>query len=306
MRCLGPVAMAWLWWRGRKDLGYRDHLQQRLGHIEPTASSQNGILIHAASVGEVQAAQPLIEALREHWPDHTITVTTQTPTGQRALRSQWGTAIQHLYFPLDTPGATARFLHRLQPSLVVLIERELWPEWLLQCRARAIPVALVNARLSKKSAASYQRFRTLMQPVWQTLNLIAAADPESADRLMALGVPSGRLITTANLKFDQKPSVTANAVTSIPLIHRPTIVAASTHEGEESALLDAWPELLARHPSALLVLVPRHPERFDEVAQQIESRGMAFARRGRNEVPDAHVHIWLGDTMGELQAWYAQ
>ena len=298
--------MAWLWWRGRKDAGYRDNLRQRWGHIEPTASSNHGILIHAASVGEVQAARPLIAALREHWPDHTITVTTQTPTGQRALRSQWGDAIQHLYFPIDTPGATARFLQRLQPSLVVLIERELWPEWLLHCRARAIPVALVNARLSEKSAASYQRFPGLMRPVWQSLNLVAAADEESAQRLTALGIPAERLSVTGNLKFDQTPSASINTTSSIPLTHRPTIVAGSTHEGEESALLDAWPGLLARHPNALLVLVPRHPERFDAVGQQIEARGMRFARRSRNEVPDAHTPIWLGDTMGELGAWYAQ
>ncbi len=306
MRGLSPLAMAWLWWRGRKDPGYRDNMRQRLGHIEPTASSLNGILIHAASVGEVQAAQPLIAALREHWPDHTITVTTQTPTGKRALHSQWGEAIQHLYFPVDTPSATYRFLQRLQPSLVVLIEREVWPEWLLQCRARAIPVALVNARLSAKSAAGYLRLRSLMDPIWQGLKLVAAADDENAMRLNALGVPVERLIITGNLKFDQKPWSAIRATPPIPCTQRPTIVAGSTHEGEESALLDALPDLLARHPNALLVLVPRHPERFDGVAAHIEARAMRFARRSRHEVPDANTHVWLGDTMGELSAWYAQ
>jgi 3-deoxy-D-manno-octulosonic-acid transferase len=306
MRCLSPLAMAWLWWRGRQDAGYREDLKQRLGHIEPTPSSQQGILIHAASVGEVQAAQPLIAALREHWPDHTITVTTQTPTGKRALLSQWGDKLQHLYFPVDTPGATDRFLRRLQPSLVVIVERELWPEWLLQCRARAIPVALVNARLSEKSAKGYRRLQKLMAPVWEGLNLVAAADDESAKRLQGLGIPAERLLVTGNLKFDQKNAMADSAPSPIPLTHRPIVVAGSTHEGEESALLDAWPDVLALHPDAILVLVPRHPERFEAVAQQITARGKSFARRSKNQVPDATTGIWLGDTMGELGAWYAQ
>jgi 3-deoxy-D-manno-octulosonic-acid transferase len=306
LRCLSPWLLAWLWWRGRKDAGYRENMAQRLGRIEPTPSSSHGILIHAASVGEVQAAQPLIAALRAHWPDHTITVTTQTPTGARALRSQWGGAIQHLYFPVDTPSATARFLERLQPRLVVLIEREVWPEWMLQCRARDIPVALVNARLSERSAAGYHRLRSLMQPVWRGLTLVAAADGDSGDRLVALGVPPARLILTGNLKFDQAPSTACGTMSPIALTHRPMIVAGSTHEGEETALLDAWPALLIQHPDALLVIVPRHPERFEDVARQIEARGKAFARRSRDEAPDATTSIWLGDTMGELGAWYAQ
>ncbi|MEZ5703906.1 MAG: 3-deoxy-D-manno-octulosonic acid kinase [Burkholderiaceae bacterium] len=305
MRGLSPVAMAWLWWRGRKDPGYRERLGERLGRIEPTPASIHGLLIHAASVGEVQAAQPLIAALRAHWPDHAITVTTQTPTGARAMHQQWGNSLQHLFFPVDTPGATARFLERLQPRLVVLIEREVWPEWLHQCQARAIPVALVNARLSERSAQTYQRLRKLMSPAWRSLALVAAAEAQSAVRLQALGVPPERSLTAGNLKFDQStpPPPQGNP---LPPIDRPTLVCGSTHEGEESALLDAWPTLLAQHPTALLVIVPRHPERFDEVARQIESRGLPFARRSRQETPSENTHIWLGDTMGELTHWYAR
>ena len=307
MRCLSPWLLAWLWWRGRKDPGYRLKLGQRLGRIEPKPSSLHGILIHAASVGEVQAAQSLIAALRAHWPDHTITVTTQTPTGARALQSEWGDALQHLYFPMDTPGATARFLDRLQPRLVIVIEREIWPEWLLQCRARAIPVALVNARLSEKSAASYKRLSGLMGPVWRGLSLVAAADRDSGDRLVALGLPPDKRIFIGNLKFDQKPAASAGPkAPQIPLINRPMIVAGSTHEGEESALLDAWPEFLTHHPGAVLVIVPRHPERFEDVARLMQIRGLRFARRSQDETPDPLTSLWLGDTMGELGAWYAQ
>jgi 3-deoxy-D-manno-octulosonic-acid transferase len=297
--------LAWLWWRGRKDPGYRENLGQRLGKIDPTPASIHGVLIHAASVGEVQAAQPLIAALRTAWPDQTITVTTQTPTGARALRQQWGDTLQHLFFPVDTPKATARFLDRLQPRLVIVIEREIWPEWLLQCQARAIPVALVNARLSEKSAKGYLRLQRLMEPAWHSLALVAAADGESAQRLVQLGVADDRTRVTGNLKFDQSRQGPTVANT-LPETGRPMVVCGSTHEGEESALLDAWPTLLAQHPTALLVVVPRHPERFDEVAGQIAGRGLAFARRSLHQVPDAATSIWLGDTMGELGHWYAR
>jgi 3-deoxy-D-manno-octulosonic-acid transferase len=305
MRCLSPMALGWLWWRGSKDAGYREHLGQRLGHIDPTPSSVHGLLIHAASVGEVQAAQPLIAALRGTWPDHAITVTTQTPTGARALRQQWGEAIQHLFFPVDTPSATSRFLNRLQPSLVVVIEREIWPEWLLQCQARAIPVALVNARLTESSARGYLRVTALMTPAWRSLALVAAADKESAQRLQRLGAAPERTVVTGNLKFEQT-SPKSPTGHRIPATGRPTMVCGSTHEGEEDTLLDAWSHLLAQHPTALLVIVPRHPERFEEVARQIQSRGLAFARRSQRQVPDTATSVWLGDTMGELSHWYAQ
>ena len=147
LRGLTLPLLGWLWLRGRKDAGYRERLRERLGFIRIEPASMGGLWIHAASVGEVQAARPLIAALRETWPDHAITVSTQSPTGARTLRSHWGDDIRHVFAPIDTPGATRRFLDRLQPSLLVLIEREIWPEMLWQCRQRLTPVALVNARL---------------------------------------------------------------------------------------------------------------------------------------------------------------
>ena len=304
LRSLALPMLAWLWWRGRKDAGYRQGLAQRLGFIEPEPASLNGILIHAASVGEVQAARPLIEALRQEWPDHTITVSTQSPTGARQLRSHWGGAIQHVFFPIDTPGATARFLDRLQPQLVVLIERELWPELLLQCRQRAIPVALVNARLSQASARSYQRWQALMRPVWAQLALVATADAPTTERLRALGVPADRLLETGNLKFDQ-PLAQAGSQALPWLDGRPVVVAGSTHEGEEDALLAAWPAFAARHPGCVLILVPRHPERFDAVARLIDQTGLPYARRSRQETLAPETGVYLADTMGELGLWYA-
>ncbi len=303
LRGLTLPLLGWLWLRGRKDTGYRERLRERLGFIRIEPASMGGLWIHAASVGEVQAARPLIAALRETWPDHAITVSTQSPTGARTLRSHWGDDIRHVFAPIDTPGATRRFLDRLQPSLLVLIEREIWPEMLWQCRQRLTPVALVNARLSADSAQFYQRWRALMAPVWSQMAVVAAADAPSVEHYAALGVPADRLVLTGNLKFDQRD--TPESPDRLPwLAGRPIVVAGSTHDGEEAALLLAWPELARQHPGALLILVPRHPERFDEVAEQITASGLSFVRRSRGETPAAGTAVLLADTMGELGTWY--
>ncbi len=303
LRGLTLPLLGWLWLRGRKDAGYRARLRERLGFIRIEPASMGGLWIHAASVGEVQAARPLIAALRETWPDHAITVSTQSPTGARTLRSHWGDDIRHVFAPIDTPGATRRFLDRLQPSLLVLIEREIWPEMLWQCRQRLTPVALVNARLSADSAQFYQRWRALMAPVWSQMAVVAAADAPSVEHYAALGVPADRLVLTGNLKFDQRD--TPESPDRLPwLAGRPIVVAGSTHDGEEAALLLAWPELARQHPGALLILVPRHPERFDEVAEQITASGLSFVRRSRGETPAAGTAVLLADTMGELGTWY--
>ena len=303
LRGLTLPLLGWLWLRGRKDAGYRARLRERLGFIRIEPASMGGLWIHAASVGEVQAARPLIAALRETWPDHAITVSTQSPTGARTLRSHWGDDIRHVFAPIDTPGATRRFLDRLQPSLLVLIEREIWPEMLWQCRQRLTPVALVNARLSADSAQFYQRWRALMAHVWSQMAVVAAADAPSVEHYAALGVPADRLVLTGNLKFDQRD--TPESPDRLPwLAGRPIVVAGSTHDGEEAALLLAWPELARQHPGALLILVPRHPERFDEVAEQITASGLSFVRRSRGETPAAGTAVLLADTMGELGTWY--
>jgi 3-deoxy-D-manno-octulosonic-acid transferase len=303
LRGLTLPLLGWLWLRGRKDAGYRERLRERLGFVRIEPASMGGIWIHAASVGEVQAARPLIAALRETWPDHAITVSTQSPTGARTLRSHWGDDIRHVFAPIDTPGATRRFLDRLQPALLVLIEREIWPEMLWQCRQRLTPVALVNARLSADSAQFYQRWRALMAPVWSQMAVVAAADAPSVEHYAALGVPGDRLVLTGNLKFDQRD--TPESPDRLPwLAGRSIVVAGSTHDGEEAALLVAWPELVRQHPGALLILVPRHPERFDEVAEQITASGLSFVRRSRGETPAAGTSVLLADTMGELGTWY--
>jgi 3-deoxy-D-manno-octulosonic-acid transferase len=302
---LSPVLLAWLWWRHRQSDAANGHIGQRRGYIHPAPGSIHGLWIHAASVGEVQAAEPLIRALLAQWPAASLTVSTQSLTGAQQLRQHWGAQLQHLFLPIDTPGATARFLDRLQPRLLVLIERELWPELLLQCRQRSIPVALVNARLSERSAQSYQRFHALMRPVWSQLALVACADNPSRERLAGLGVPAHRLMETGNLKFDL-PIGTALPPSLDWLASRSAVlVAGSTHEGEESALLAAWPAFAQQHPRCTLVLVPRHPERFDAVARQIASAGFPVRRRSQGDRLGPDDSVYLADTMGELRTWYA-
>jgi 3-deoxy-D-manno-octulosonic-acid transferase len=301
-RALAAPLLGWLWWRGRREPGYRQNLRQRLGFIPVDPEQLGCIWIHAASVGEVQAMQPLLHALLEEWPAHAVVVSTQTPTGARALHAHWGDQIRHVYAPIDTPGAVARFLNRLQPRLLILVERELWPEWLQQCRASAVPVALVNARLSEKSARSYRRWRALMRPVWSQLT-VAAADPQSAARLRELGVPAAPLHETGNLKFDV--AVPAARVALPPeLQERTLVVAGSTHEGDEAAWLAVWSELAPVNPRWLLVLVPRHPQRFDEVAARLQHSGLAHVRRSSGQAVEPRTQVLLVDAMGELMHWY--
>lgn len=301
-RALAPLLLGWLWWRGRREPGYRERLAERLGQIPIEPSRFGGLWLHAASVGEVQAARPLIEALLRDWPEHAITVTTQTPTGAAALRATWGDRIAHRYAPIDTPGAVRRFLDRLQPQALVLVERELWPQWLFACAERALPVLLVNARLSEPSAHSYRRWPGLMAHAWPRLG-VAAADAASAERLRDLGVAGEHLAVTGNLKFDVAAPAQAEPL-SPALQARQLVVAGSTHEGDEAAWLDAWPGLRERHPQALLVLVPRHPQRFDAVAAELQRRGLPVARRSRAEAANDQTSVLLIDAMGELMHWY--
>lgn len=303
-RLLTPVALGWLWWRGRCEPAYAQRLVERLGYLRIPAEAAGGILIHAASVGEVQASRPLLDALRHQWPDHALTVSTITPTGMQTLQGHWGPVIRHVYLPLDTPGAVRRFLDRLQPRLVLLIEREVWPELLLQCRQRSIPVALVNARLSERSARGYRRWAGLFDPIWQQFATVAATDPESQARYQSLGVPPERCHCPGNLKFDMPPPEDTAATRPPGLDGRFVVVAGSTHADEEEALLAHWPELRRQHPSLLLVLVPRHPQRFDDVARRLDVSGLPHVRHSRGQTPDADTAIWLGDTMGHLPMWY--
>ncbi len=303
IRLLLVPLLGWLWWRGRAEPGYRASLDQRLGLIDIPPEGRDGVLLHAASVGELQAARSLIESLQKRWPAHSITVSTQTPTGAQTLRQYFGSSVRHVYLPADTPGAVNRFLGALRPQCVILMERELWPELIWQCAQRCIPVALVNARLSERSARGYRKWQRIMASVWPSLDLVAAADQPSLERYRDLGVPAERILLAGNLKFELGQGY-GKATAPDAYANRLILVAGSTHAAEEAQILPLWKEFVRRHPQALLVLVPRHPQRFDEVAASLREHGLAFARHSLGEEPSPDTPVVLGDTMGELMRWY--
>ena len=297
-----PGILAFLWYRGSRDRRYRERWSERLGY-GPVSETPGTLWIHAASVGEVIAATPMIRALREQAPDYPILVTTMTPTGAERVRAAFGTDVAHAYVPLDLPWMVNRFIRRLNPSGLVIMETEVWPNLVHGCARRGIPIILANARLSEQSAAGYARVAPLALPAFRALDWIAAQAEADAQRFRALGVRSGQLSVTGSIKYDLSiPDETrkeAAALRETFGTQRPVWIGASTHEGEDARLLEAHRALLATHPDALLVLVPRHPERFNDVAQAVRGRNLTMALRSRAESA-AEAQVYLADTMGEL------
>jgi 3-deoxy-D-manno-octulosonic-acid transferase len=302
-----PAILLRLLWSGRRNRAYWRRWPERFGYV-PAPPAAGGIWLHAVSVGEVIAALPLIERLLARHPGRAVIVTTSTPTGSDRVRAALGDRVTHLYLPYDLPGAVHRFVDTLRPGLGVIMETELWPNLVACCAARGIPVVLANARLSAGSAAGYRRVGRLTRGLLRNLAAIAAQAEDDARRLVELGADPARVEVTGSIKFDQeidRQTVAAGQELRAALgARRPCWIAASTHEGEEAAVLDAHAAVRARLPEALLLLVPRHPERFDRVAALVAARGFAAARRSAGTVP-AGVAVYLGDTMGELPLLYA-
>ncbi|MDI5935026.1 lipid IV(A) 3-deoxy-D-manno-octulosonic acid transferase [Halomonas kalidii] len=291
--------------------------RERLGLLPPAPAGERTIWLHCASVGEVQAARPLIEALLAHYPGHRLTVTTMTATGAervQALRealAEPGEAprLRHAFVPLDFPGAAKRFIARLRPELALFFETELWPNLLHACWRRGVPVAVVNGRLSPRAFQGYRRLRPLMRDALSRVDWLAAKSDADAARFQALGMAPAHAEVAGSLKFDISPDVGALEVSERLRAHlggRPVWVAGSTHPGEDEQLLAAHARLLETLPDALLILVPRHPRRFDAVAVlcREQGMGMGMVRRSRDEWPDERTVVYLGDTMGELLALY--
>jgi 3-deoxy-D-manno-octulosonic-acid transferase len=305
--CAVVPVLAYLWWRGRKDPGYRLRWRERLGLQGMAPAQQGGVVLHCASVGEVIAARPLIEQLLAEPGWSPLVLTCSTPTGSRMIARQYGDRVVHRYFPLDLPGATRRFLRSARPRLVLLLERELWPNFLYQAQQQDIPVVLVNARLSLHSAAGYARWRGLMGPALASLHLVCAEDNATAGRFRSLGVSAERLQITGNIKSDIRvdPALRAKiGAVRLTLAQRPVLTAGSTHAGEDEALIDAFKAHLKTSPDTLLILVPRHPERFAPVAHLLVRSGLRFARHSLGQEPSAETQVLLGDTLGELMLWY--
>ena len=305
-----PLVLGRLWWRGRKEPGYRLHLGERLGFYgrrpKHGASARLTIMVHAVSVGETRAAEPLVEMLLARWPDCRILLTHMTPTGRatgEALFKKHGRVIQS-YLPYDTGFMVGRFLHHYTPKICILMETEVWPNLIAACGAYGIPVALVNARLSERSLERGRRFGGLMMEAARGITLAAAQTEADAARIRSLGAPD--VAVTGSIKFDVVPPQAAlqtGAMLRARFAGRPVLLCASTREGEEALILDAFLRT-ARPQGMLLLLVPRHPQRFDDVARLVEERGLRLARR--SSLPErVEADVLLGDSMGEMFAYYA-
>lgn len=269
-----------------------------------------GIWVHAVSVGESVAAVPLIRALQARHPQLPITVTCMTATGSERIRALFGDTVQHCYLPYDLPWAAARFLDRLRPRLALIMETELWPNHIHQCARRGIPVVLANGRLSARSARGYRRFAGIVGPMFAEMRWLAVQSAAEAERFRVLGAEPETLTVTGSLKFDLAidPTLLGRAAALRErwgATGRPVWIAASTHAGEDEIVLAAHRRLLARFPAALLILVPRHPERFEAVFALCRRQGFAAVRRSDGAAVGVREAVLLGDSMGELPFLYA-
>ena len=306
-----PLVAIRLWLRARKAPAYAKRIGERFSYGMPTLQP-GGIWVHAVSVGESIAAAPMIRALLQRYPQLPITVTCMTPTGSERIQALFANEprIQHCYLPYDLPCAAARFLDRVQPKLAVIMETELWPNHIHQCAKRGIPVALANGRLSERSARGYGRFRKLTAPMLAEMSFFAIQTEAEAQRFRDLGARPETVEVTGSIKFDLTidPALLQRAAElrgQWQALERPVWIAASTHEGEDEVVLDAHRRLLANHPDALLILVPRHPERFNSVFELCQREGFSTVRRSTGANVDAQTSVLLGDTMGELLFLYA-
>ena len=298
-----PWVLLHLWWRGRRQPGYREHIAERFGWYR-TRPRRPVIWLHAVSVGETRAAEPLVRALAARYPEHELLLTQMTPTGRETAQQLYGDVATIAYLPYDYPGAVGRFLARFRPRLGILMETEIWFNLVEYCKRRDVPLLLANARMSEKSARGYALVGPLTRGALGGLAAVSAQSREDAERLERLGARGVEV--TGNLKFDvalPPQTLALGAELRQRIGRRPVLLAASTREGEEGLVLEALSRI--RVEGLLLLLVPRHPQRFDEVAALLARRNISYLRRSddRPLLPDCRV--LLGDSMGEMAAYYA-
>ena len=309
-----PLIALRLAWRAWQAPAYARRIAERFALALPPLKP-GGIWLHAVSVGESIAAAPLVRELLARYPELPVTITCMTPTGSERIQAMFGGPeyagrVQHCYLPYDLPWAAARFLRRVRPRLAVIMETELWPNHIHQCARLGIPVALANARLSERSARGYARFARLTAPMLAELSLIAVQTEAEAERFRQLGARPEAVQVTGSIKFDLTidPALRQRADelrASWQPAGRPVWIAASTHAGEDEIILAAHRELLRQNPHALLMLVPRHPERFNSVFELCQREGFSTLRRSAGEPVGAGHQVLVGDSMGELLFLYA-
>ena len=297
-----PFVVARLWWRGRREPGYREAIAERFGastlEVKPRL-----LWVHAVSVGEARACAPLVRALQREYPDHDVLLTCLTAAGRETIKQVYGESVLCAWLPYDYPQAVQRFLEHYRPRLGVLVETEIWPNLVRACAQNGVPLVLANARMSPKSARAYRRASGLSRPAFASLAAVCAQGEADARRIRLLG--AAQVTVAGNLKFDIAPDpeqLQAGKAFRAALPHRQVLLLASTRAGEEATLLGA---LGTQAEGTLIVLVPRHPQRFGEVAELAQRMGFAFARRSLGETPRAGLRLYLGDTMGEMAFYYA-
>ena len=309
MWCLAlPLVLARLWWRGRKEPGYRRNWAERLGWYGRRGPLPHTLWVHAVSVGETRAAEPLVDALMAAYPDSRIVLTCMTPTGRetgKALFARHGERVVQAYLPYDIPFMLRRFIRHFAPRVCILMETEVWPNLVATCGER-VPVALVNARLSERSLRRGRRYGSLTTGAARALALVAAQTETDAARIASLGARDVHV--TGSVKFDvvaPHAALATGAWLRARIGARPVLLCASTRDGEEAMILDACTDLLALPGKPLLMLVPRHPQRFDDVAALVAARGLSLARRSQLDAAPIEAQVLLGDSMGEMFAYYA-
>jgi len=308
LRLLVPIVLLRLLWRGFRNPDYRRRWPERFGFIPAVAGRL--IWIHAVSVGEVRAAAPLVRALQKDYPNYRLLITTTTPTGSLQVQKLFGARVIHCYVPYDLPSAVRRFLDRAGPELALIMEMEIWPTIFHQCRARSIPICVANARMSEASMRRYLKFPRLTQATLRQASILAVQSNSDAERLRLMGAADEIIAITGSMKFDvdlpPRLKETAVALRHTWGVERPVWIAASTRAGEEEQVLAAHASLKRRFSNLLLVLVPRHPERFAHVARLARNQGFNVALRSEGAKQlGTQIDILVGDTMGELQLFFA-
>jgi 3-deoxy-D-manno-octulosonic-acid transferase len=304
-----PILLIFLLIRSKNNIAYRQRLFERLGFF-PKPCQQGGIVVHAASVGEVIALKSFIEKLLLTYPDLPITITSFTPTGSAQVTSLFGNRVQHGYLPLDLFPCTALFLQRLKPKMMIFMETELWPNLISQCAQKKIKLLLINGRLSKNSLTSYQKISPLIKPCLNHFDKILTQSQDNLEHFLQLGAQESRCINSGNLKFDisvneqvmkKKLELSELLFSDNKQPKRKIWLVASTHDGDEIIALSAFKKLLPHYPQLLLVLVPRHPERFEQVAKLCLEQEFSLLKRSENTVINDE-QVWLLDSLGELMA----
>jgi 3-deoxy-D-manno-octulosonic-acid transferase len=303
-----PFILVRLLWRSIKAPDYRQRWQERFACYD-RKYPQGAVWFHAVSVGEAEALFPLVRRLQQHNPQAKMLITTTTPTGSARVRALLGQTVEHVYLPYDTPNAVRRFMQCFKPVLAVIMETEIWPNLFAYCGDNNIPLWIINARLSEKSARGYQKIPTLIHPVLANVKQVAAQTQEDAGRYLAIGAKPSQVSTVGNIKFDleipEDIIAEGKRLKTSGLKDRFVWLAASTHKGEELVFLDVYKQLKPKIPELLLLIVPRHPERFAEVVGLCEQNKLAFVTRTSKQPCNLESDVYLADTMGELKMLYA-